>query len=146
MEAKFKDVEFAKKAYTKIVKRIIDAGVRSDPLSPSLLGLWWSLAKPGTPSRVPPGHPTIHLASISSIIRNRDTLTDNSPIGTVDHYLLLLRDLASGSDQGAREDSTRLRYVHPKPSAPIRGVNLLCSGQRAFIGVGIIPCFSFVPW
>jgi len=79
MEAKFKDVEFAKKAYTNIVKRIIDAGVRSDPLSPSLLGLWWSLAKPGTPSRVPPGHLTIHLASISSIIRNRGTLTDNPP-------------------------------------------------------------------
>jgi hypothetical protein len=28
MEAKFEDVSFATKAYTKIVKRIIDAGVR----------------------------------------------------------------------------------------------------------------------
>ena len=38
MEAKFKDVEFAKKAYTKIVKRIIDAGVRYSSL-PSLFSV-----------------------------------------------------------------------------------------------------------
>lgn len=31
MEARFKDVEFARKAYTKVVKRFIDAGVRASP-------------------------------------------------------------------------------------------------------------------
>jgi hypothetical protein len=32
MEAKFKDKDFASKAYTKIVKRIIDAGVSTTGL------------------------------------------------------------------------------------------------------------------
>jgi len=30
MEAKFKDVDFAIKAYSRVVKRVIDAGVRTD--------------------------------------------------------------------------------------------------------------------
>jgi len=56
MEAKFKDVEFARKAYTKVVKRIVDAGVRFTPLFSLFLafggGPWRNQAHPVVCHRV----------------------------------------------------------------------------------------------
>jgi guanine deaminase len=68
MEAKFKDPEFARKAYTKIVKRFIDAGVRS-----SILSSWKSQAR----SVVCHRH-RVTLRFMSAITRNRGT--DNSSL------------------------------------------------------------------
>ena len=87
--------------------------------------------------------PRFVVAGMTAIIRNRGTLPDvelviDSSPGSVDDNLLLLRYLARGGNQGARDHSTWIRYVDHRFLAHTWGSDLICSGQRAFIGVSLI--------
>lgn len=54
-EANFKDLDFATKAYTKIVGRIIDAGVRTGRSSSPFPRTLVAFLRPGTTSAAPQG-------------------------------------------------------------------------------------------